>query len=156
MSLIERELASDGPTWTGRRPDGVPVVRVCSAREARDLRASRRGIVISLRDRGTEPVDLQPGWRAVLRLEVPDVEFSGTLASGEDVSGAAAEIARCLRSHPRATPIVLHCAAGISRSRSTAAALCDTLGWPYKWTVLHAPLYAAVRAALEASTAPKG
>lgn len=44
------------------------------------------------------------------------------------------------RQHRSATSLLLPCQAGLSRSRSVAVACCEFRGWPYEWTVLHAPL----------------
>jgi hypothetical protein len=83
-----------------------------------------------------------------LALDVPDVDETGGLSTSETLEPVAASIAEFAIRHRNAQTIVLHCHLGVSRSRSTAAALCEAFGWPYRWTVLHEPLYHAVLLAL--------
>ena len=141
-------LSEDGPLWDGRRPRGVPLIRVLSRDEAERARPVRRAIVISIRAPGMEPPELSSGWQSVLSLEIEDVDLQGNLDPGVDVHAPAAAIAAFVLAHRRASPIVLHCHAGVSRSRSVAAAICTAFDWPYHWTVLHKPLYDAVLASL--------
>jgi predicted protein tyrosine phosphatase len=152
MEFAAMRCRHDGPTWSGRRrPVGVPLVRVMGDSEVRDARASRAGVVIAIRAPGARVVPLRSGWHAVLEIEVPDVDVYGNLGPGADVSPAAREIAAFLRAHHDAPSILVHCRAGLSRSRSVAAALCESRGWPYAWTVLHQPLHDAVAEALQSS-----
>jgi predicted protein tyrosine phosphatase len=146
---VIRLLAGDGRLATATHARGVPDVRVCSAPEAARLRPSRRGVVIAIRDPGAAPIALRPGWRAVLALEVPDVDSLGDLAPTVDLGPTGDAIAAFVVEHHDAVRVVLHCHLGVSRSRSAAAAICDAFKWPYRWTALHEPLYAAVREALE-------
>lgn len=141
-------LRSDGPTWTGRRPAGVPVVRVMGISELWDTQTPRRGLLVSIRSPGVEPPRL-PEWSGtVLRLEIEDVYADATLREGADMQTPAAAIARCVLDHPKARAITYQCQAGVSRGRSAAAAVCDHHGWPYRWHAFHQPLYHAVRAAM--------
>jgi rhodanese-related sulfurtransferase len=142
-----RLLAQDGRLPTETIAVGAPDVMVCSADEASRLRPSRRGVIIALRDPGSSPVQLRTGWLAVLALEVQDVNARGDLEPPVDLTQAAAAVAEFVSAHRSVARIVLHCHLGVSRSRSTAAALCESFGWPYHWTVLHEPLYRAVLAA---------
>lgn len=146
MTSFDRILGHDGPLWEGRRPRGVPLVRVLSRDEAVRTKPVRRGAVVSIRDPGTAPPALAAGWPAVLSLEIEDVDLHGNV--GHSVDAPAAAIAAFARVHRRAPLILIHCAAGVSRSRSVAAGICEAFGWPYQWTVLHQPLYAAVLARL--------
>lgn len=146
MTSLERILGEDGPLWDGRRPRGVPLVRVLSQDEAVRARPVRRGVVVSLRSPGIEPPQLRSGWEAMLFLEIEDVDAHGNLEPGVDVRPQAAAIAGFARAHRHAPQILLHCQAGVSRSRSVAAALCEAFDWPYRWTVLHQPLHDAVLA----------
>lgn len=124
------------------------MVLVLSSDEAVRAKPRPRSVVISIRDPGVEPPDLLQGWKAVLSLEIEDVDLHGNLSPGADVRAQAAAIATFVRTHRHAPLILLHCRAGVSRSRSVAAAICDAFGWPYRWTVLHRPLYDAVTACL--------
>lgn len=155
MTAMERILAEDGPRWHGRRPRGVSLVRVLSSDEAERARAARRGVIISIRAPGMEPPELSGGWKSVLSLEIEDVDLYGNLDPGVVVHGPAAAIAAFARTHRRAPQILIHCHAGVSRSRSVAAAICEAFGWPYHWTVLHRPLYDAVLANLGAARAER-
>jgi predicted protein tyrosine phosphatase len=146
---VIRLLAGDGRLSTVVVVRGVPDVRVCAATEAAGLRSSGRGIVIALRDPGTVPIALRSGWKAILSLEVPDVDPWGELATNEDLAPTGDVIAAFVVENRDVERVVLHCHLGVSRSRSAAAAICDVLHWPYRWTVLHEPLYAAVRDALK-------
>lgn len=95
-----------------------------------------------------EQPELLSGWNSVLSLEIEDVDLHGNLEPGVDVRVPAAAIAAFVQTHRRAPQMLLHCHAGVSRSRSVAAAICEAFGWPYRWTVLHQPLYDAVLACL--------
>lgn len=148
MTSLERILGEDGPRWAGRRPRGVPLVRVLSRDEAVRATPARGGVVISIRAAGMEQPALRSGWKAVLFLEIDDVDLHGNLEPGVDVRPPAAALADFVRTHRRAPQILLHCHAGVSRSRSAAAAICEAFGWPYRWTVLHQPIYDAVLACL--------
>lgn len=148
MSLIERELMGDGPRWKGPRPRGIPLVRVMSREEAVLARPRSGGVIVSIRAPGMEPAALSSRWKAVLQLEIEDVDLRGNLDSDMDIRGPGEAIANFVKSHRQAPEIALHCHAGVSRSRSAAAAICEAYGWPYRWTVLHRPLFDAVLAAL--------
>jgi protein-tyrosine phosphatase len=50
--------------------------------------------------------------------------------------------------HRSAPALVVHCTAGVSRSRSLAAAVATVLGLPYQWTVVNDAVYRAVSSAL--------
>jgi predicted protein tyrosine phosphatase len=101
-------------------------------------------VVIAIRDPAAPIVKLRSGWRAVLSLEVPDVDPSGDLTPLVDLGYAGDTIVEFLTANRNAEGIVLHCHLGVSRSRSIAAAICEAFAWPYQWTVLHEPLYRAV------------
>lgn len=124
------------------------MVRVMDRDEAARARPVQSGVVISIRAPGMEPADLAPGWPAVLSVEIEDVDLHGQFDAAIDLRSTADAIAQFVWAHRRAHHVVVHCHAGVSRSRSVAAAICVTFGWPYHWTVLHNSLYDAVAAAL--------
>ena len=146
---LARLLSEDGPARGVPRASTVPEVLVCSAAEALKMRATAMGIVVAVRDPGTPAIPLKAGWKDVLSLEIPDVDFHGRVDPGWDLAVPTREIAQFVRRHAAATRILLHCHLGVSRSRSIAAALCEQRQWPYAWTVLHQPLYEAMRTALQ-------
>lgn len=75
--------------------------------------------------------------------------FADHSADDSSISEAqAASVATFVREHAGADTLLLHCAAGVSRSRSMAAAICDVLGLPYQWTVLNDDVYRRVRTAM--------
>lgn len=148
MSLIERELMGDGPRWKGPRPRGIPLVRVMSREEAVSARPRSGGVIVSIWDPGMEPPVLSSRWKAVLQLEIDDVDLYGNLDPGADIRGPGEGIANFVKSHRRAPLIAFHCHAGVSWSRSAAAAICEAYEWPYRWTVLHRPLFDAALMAL--------
>ena len=143
-----RMLATDGAIPYGGYATTGPEVLVCSAREAGRLRPSPQGVVIALRDPGSAPAPLKSGWKAILDLEVPDVDVTGELTPPTNMGPIAETIAEFSMRHRDARMFVLHCHRGVSRSRSTAAAICEAFDWPYQWTVLHEPLCHAVGVAL--------
>jgi predicted protein tyrosine phosphatase len=144
-------LSQDGRLPGAPKRATEPDIRVCSAQEAARLRPSRRSVVIAIRDPGAPIVQLRSGWKAVLSLEVPDVDPSGDLTPLVDLSYAAEAVVAFVTASRNVAGIVLHCHLGVSRSRSVAAAICDAFGWPYQWTVLHEPLYHAVLDAIRRS-----
>jgi predicted protein tyrosine phosphatase len=145
---LVRLLATDGAIPYAGHANTGPEVLVCSAREAGRLRPSRQGVIIALRDPGSEPAPLKPGWGALLAVEVPDVDVRGELTPPANLDPVADTIAEFSMRHRDARTFVLHCHRGVSRSRSTAAAICEAFNWPYQWTVVHEPLHHAVGVAL--------
>lgn len=150
MTEVKRILAEDGPLWAVRRPRRVPLVRMLSENEAVRAKPVRRGVVISIRAPGMESPELSPGWKAILSPETEDVDLHGNLDPGVEVHGPAAAIAAFVRTHRRAPQLVLHSHAGVGRSQSVAVAMREAFNWPYRWTVLHRPLFDAGLASLGA------
>ena len=142
-------LVGNGPLWTGRRPRGVPLVTVMSAAEATRMRPrSAHSVIVSIRDPGTPPVPLDARWAAVLRLELADISWGG---EGDPTAESLAEQAEALvafvHAHRRAPLIAFNCHAGVSRSRTAAAVVCEHYSWPYEWYALHYAWEAALRTA---------
>lgn len=67
----------------------------------------------------------------------------------EITEAQAAKIAQFVIKHRDKKKIVIHCFAGASRSRSTAAAIATVLKLPYSFTVLNTRVFTYVKAALE-------
>ena len=142
-------LVGNGPTWTGRRPRGVPLVTVMSAAEATRTRPrSTHGVIVSIRDPGTPLLPLNSRWEAVLRLELPDISWGGHGdPTAESLAEQAAALVAFVHEHRRAPMLAFHCHAGVSRSRTAAAVVCEHYAWPFEWYALHYSWEAALRAA---------
>ena len=134
---------------TERQSPALTVV-VLSASKAARHRPSARTAVISIRGARDPEIALSTRYRAILRLVFEDVSmYADHPADDSSLSEAqAASVARFVCEHADAGTLLLHCAAGVSRSRSMAAAICDVLGLPYQWTVLNDDVYRRVRTAM--------
>ena len=151
-------LGQDGWIKAHRANAGTPTERqspvltvvVLGASEAARHRPSARTAVISIRGAKDPEIALSTRYRAVLRLVFEDVSiFADHPADDSSISKEqAASVAMFVREHADAGTLLLHCAAGVSRSRSMAAAICDVLGLPYQWTVLNDDVYRRVRTAM--------
>ena len=132
------------------RQSPVLTVVVLSASKAARHRPSARTAVISIRGAKDSEITLSTRYRAVLRLVFEDVSiFADQPADDSSLSEEqVASVAMFVREHADAGTLLLHCAAGVSRSRSMAAAICDVLGLPYQWTALNDDVYCRVRTAL--------
>lgn len=103
----------------------------------------------SMCDPGTLLIPLNPRWEAVLRLELSDFSWDGKNdPTPESLAEQAAALVALVHAHWKASLIVFHCHAGISRSRTAAAVVCQRYGWPYEWYPLHYAWEAALRTAL--------
>lgn len=125
-------------------------VRVLSAPKARAYRPGPREVAISIRGPRERVVPLSPRFAAVLPLvfddmgifAMPSAEGGGT---AETMTAAQADaVVAFIRAHVNAATLVIHCTAGVSRSRSLAAAVCAALQLPYGYTTLNEDVYAAV------------
>lgn len=155
MSLIELAERHDGPRWQGRRPRGMPRIRVMSVTEAKRLRPKKGSVVVSIWTPHVPRSSLRPGWVDTLSLTVEDVDEWGNVSEEAPLDEPARQLAAFIVKHQRAPEIVLHCLAGLSRSRSAAAAICAHFHWDYQWTVLHEPFYRAISHALKDATKPR-
>jgi predicted protein tyrosine phosphatase len=123
-------------------------MRVLGERDARVYVPGPGEICISIGARGAEPVPLQPGWVAVLRVACDDTcAYAPARRHARSLTpDEAAAVLAFVAAHPTARRLVVHCRAGVSRSRSLAAALAERLALPYRWTVVNPDVVAAVRA----------
>ena len=137
------------------RQSPAQTVVVLSASKAARHRPSALTAVISIRGARDPEIPLSTRYRAILRVVFEDVSIFAdhTPADGSISEAQAASVAAFGREHADAGTLLLHCAAGVSRSRSMAAAICDVLGLPYQWTVLNDDVYRRVRAAMLALAA---
>lgn len=92
---------------------------------------------------------LRPGWAAVLHVVCDD---TGPYApAGPDAQSLTSDqvtaILQFVRDHLGWRRLVLHCAAGVPRSRSVTAAVAEIVGLPYVWTALNGDAGRAIKAA---------
>jgi predicted protein tyrosine phosphatase len=93
-----------------------------------------------------------PGWREVLEVVFDDTgEYAPPRADAQPLSiDAAGRILAFVTRHRARRRLVLHCHAGVSRSRSVAAAISELEALPYRWTVVNPDVVATMRAAAAA------
>lgn len=119
----------------------MKTILVCAKADAEDIPGIANWIAISIRDPGAPPAQLQPGWKAVLRLEFHDKEDRLLAhATGLWKLFDEAQARQCLQfvdaHRDDASGLLVHCTAGASRSPAVARAVCARLGlspdpdWP--------------------------
>lgn len=125
-------LAQDGyrpthPAARGARSEAEYTglrVRVLSAPKARAYKPRTREVALSIRGPHEPEVQLSSRFRAVLRLVFDDMgTFAGPHVDGTDMvetmSAAQADaVVAFVRVHADETTLMIHCTAGVSRSRS--------------------------------------
>jgi predicted protein tyrosine phosphatase len=157
-------LATDG--WRSTHPAAIGAanesdysglrMRVLSATKAAAYRPGPNEVAISIRGRSEVEPQLSSRFDHVLRLQFEDTGLYAEYATtGGDNPATispeqAKEVAAFVLHHRRASSLLVQCAAGVSRSRSLAAAVCATLSLPYEWTVVNDDVYRAVMRAREA------
>ncbi len=125
-------------------------VRVLSAPKVAAYRPLPGEVAISIRGRTERPTALSPRFAGVLSLVFEDTgAFAPYAVNGsgnpEAITAAQADaVAAFVHAHRAARGLVVHCTAGVSRSRSLAAAVCSALGLPYRWIVVNDDVYRAV------------
>jgi predicted protein tyrosine phosphatase len=113
-------------------------------------------VCISIHGRCEAPTALRPGWAAVLRVACDD---TGPQAPAEQDAQSltldqATAILQFVREYHERRRLVVRCAAGVSRSRSVAAALAEIFGLPYRWTALNADVVRVMKSAAVAEQHP--
>ncbi|MBL0889124.1 MAG: hypothetical protein IBJ19_00790 [Gemmatimonadaceae bacterium] len=148
MSLLPRSLprrlATDG--YVGdieEGQSGVLQMRVLSAPKLARYTPVVDEVLITISTPGRRTAPQRAGWIEVLALVFDD---TGSLAASRpDARSICIEDARRIVAfvsrHVRRRRLVLSCDAGISRSRSVAAAVARLLNLPYRWTVLNPVVY---------------
>lgn len=97
-------------------------------------------VVISIRCFGDDIARLNPDFKDYLYLEFDDCKTSRDGVEINDVQ--VYKTVEFVRKHiDVADRIVIHCFAGISRSRSIAAAIADGFNLPYKFTAVNSTVY---------------
>ena len=110
-----------------------------------------REICISIVSRGEPAVALALGWWAVHRIECDDTgQFAANRGDALPLTQQDARaVLEFVSTYREARRVVVQCHAGVSRSRSLAAALAEQFGLPYRWTVFNADMLAAIRRAAQ-------
>jgi len=82
---------------------------------------------------------LSDKFHEVLRLNFDDIAIGDTdLENANSITPHQAnEVVRFFDKHKDSHRIIIHCFAGMSRSRSMAGALCKCFGLPFRYTVLN-------------------
>jgi predicted protein tyrosine phosphatase len=131
-------------------------VTVLSASKVRRYTPGTDDVCISIHGRREDPTALQSGWAAVLCVACDDT-VSYALA-GHDAQSLTLDQSTAtfqfVREHLGSRRLVVNCAAGVSRSRSVAAALAEIFGLPYRWTALNADVVRVMKSAAVAEQHP--
>ncbi len=156
FSMLPRDLparlAHDG--YAGPGVEGATpglTMRVLSESKVRRYAPGPDEVCISIRARCAAPLSLHPDWVEVLRIACDDTgpyaspPLNAQALTRED----AAAILTFVRRHLGRRRLVVHCVAGVSRSRSVAAAVARVFGLPYRWTALNADVMSAMQAAAD-------
>ncbi len=158
MPLLPRDLparlAGDG--YTGTLPEdqsGVLQVRVLSAPKVRRYRPGPDEVLIAVRSPGAAAMPPLPDWHDVLEIVFDDTgQYATPRPESQMLSMNAARIILAFVARHRCRRrLVLHCDAGVSRSRSLAAVISELEALPYRWTVVNPDVVMVVRAAATAS-----
>lgn len=135
-------------------------VRVMSAPKAAAYKPRSNEVAISIRGASERATSLSLRFLDVLELVFDDIgEFANYVRDGLDnpnsiTSAQADAVATFAYTHRDAKVLVVHCTAGVSRSRSLAAAVCDGLHLPYRFSVVNDDVYRAVSQAFARISAP--
>jgi hypothetical protein len=116
----------------GARKDKVPVgqtpdILVLSLTRAEAYEPTRREVCISITNPKAPAARVSSRFAAVLRLCFTDIAGPSDVLFVRDHARAILDF---LRQWPDAERIVIHCAAGLSRSPGVALGLCELHGWP--------------------------
>jgi predicted protein tyrosine phosphatase len=86
----------------------------------------------------------------VLRLEFDDTAVGDFgMVNAKTISNEQADLlAQFVSKHFARKKLVIHCFAGMSRSRSAAGAIAEVLTLPYRYTIMNPSVYNTVRIAL--------
>lgn len=129
-------------------------VKVLSASKASAYRPGGNEVAIAIRGHSEKDTTLSPKFAEVLRPVFDDMSPYATYAeSGQDnpstISGEQADaVAAFVLRHRERSALVIHCTAGVSRSRSLAATVCSALRLPYEWTAVNDDVQRAVLGAM--------
>ena len=132
-------------------------LRVLRAKDMTSYQPKPREAVISIRGRTESALALSSRFDAILRLHFDDTgPFASYAVRGDDdpttmSEAQAREVADFVLQHAGSSALVIQCTAGVSRSRSLAAAVSVALSLPYDFTVVNDDAYRALLAALRAA-----
>jgi predicted protein tyrosine phosphatase len=125
-------------------------VRVMSASKASRYTPGANEVAISIHSTAERPAALSRKFRDILSLVFDDTcEFADYTIHGHDnptsiTSELADAVAAFVNRYRDASALLINCAAGVSRSRSMLAAICNALELPYTWTVVNDDVYRQV------------
>lgn len=148
-------MATDGmdsSKITTENPYQGPIVLVGSRRQAEQFTAGGTEVCISIRCSGDTVPELSRAIKDVLYLEFDDckqgVDFYGVKKLVEFSDEQADKVVEFFAKHKdTSSQILIHCFAGVSRSRSMAAALVECFGLPFKFTAFNDVVYTKVKKA---------
>lgn len=135
-------------------------IRVMSAPKAAAYKPKANKVAISIRGLSERATSLSSRFLDVLELVFDDIgEFANYVRNGLDnpnsITPAQADaVATFAYTYRDAKVLMVHCTAGVSRSRSLAAAVCNALRLPYRFTVVNDDVYGAVLQAFARISAP--
>jgi predicted protein tyrosine phosphatase len=147
-----------GEGFAGRDEHAYPGLRMLVLPEAEACRR-RPGadeVCISIVSPGRPAAPLPQGYVDVLRLDFHDTSpYARPHAAAQALTAAQADaVVAFVERHRARRRLVLHCSAGLSRSRSMAAALASAFGLPYRWTAINPDVVSAIEAAAARRRAP--
>lgn len=132
-------------------------VRVLSARKMSAYCPGANEVAIAIRGHSEKDTALSTRFADVLHLVFDDTSATYAESGQDNPSTISAEqadaVAAFVQRHRSRAALVIHCTAGVSRSRSLAAAVCSALRLPNEWTVVNDDVQRAVLAAIRRAVA---
>jgi predicted protein tyrosine phosphatase len=145
--FIKDGFIGDLATYTGLQ------VEVMSRSEAEDYIPGENEVCISIKSAAKmamgsdRQANLHSNFIDIMRLEFDDtgMEMLGIEGAKEFTKNDAKNVWLFVMKHIDKKKLVIHCFAGLSRSRSMAAAIVDSLGLPYKYSINNKSLYTLMK-----------
>lgn len=100
--------------------------------EAQGMEGSQDSVMVSIMGASRPEAHLQPGWRAILRTAFDDVDREAPNAIQPDQALQLIDFLDEWSEH--VSYIVVHCAAGISRSAAVARFAAERYGVEFNWS----------------------
>lgn len=144
----------DGLVATGHETEEEypgPRVTVMNQFEAQQYTPQDHEVCISITSDANmafapRPAILSDKFEDILRLEFDDVAVQqvGDETATSISKEQSVKVVEFVQRHLDKKHLVIHCFAGISRSRSIAAAICQHFALPYKFTALNSHVYNSI------------